>query len=249
MIQKSIICLGKYYLYRHIRKDKDEPFYIGLGTKVDGDDRRYPYKRAVDYHEGNKIWNDIITKTEYEVEVLIETDDYEFLKQKEREFIKLYGRINRGTGILANMTDGGDGSINRKHTPEAIYRMRKAKAGTGRNPIILKALEKARSVKGPMTPEINAKISKKLLGHPVSEKTRIAVSESNKRRDLSKQVEAMRLKNIGGTCNGKKVINIESGEEYASAQIALKSSGYSFNKFYRRLSGKVIDNNFKYKYI
>ena len=25
---------GKYYLYRHIRLDKNEPFYIGIGTKV-----------------------------------------------------------------------------------------------------------------------------------------------------------------------------------------------------------------------
>lgn len=24
---------GKYYLYRHIRLDKNEPFYIGIGTK------------------------------------------------------------------------------------------------------------------------------------------------------------------------------------------------------------------------
>lgn len=24
---------GKYYLYRHIRNDKNEPFYIGVGTK------------------------------------------------------------------------------------------------------------------------------------------------------------------------------------------------------------------------
>lgn len=24
---------GKYYLYRHIRLDKNQPFYIGIGTK------------------------------------------------------------------------------------------------------------------------------------------------------------------------------------------------------------------------
>lgn len=25
--------MNKYYLYRHIRLDKNEPFYIGIGTK------------------------------------------------------------------------------------------------------------------------------------------------------------------------------------------------------------------------
>lgn len=25
--------MGKHYLYRHIRLDKNEPFYIGIGTK------------------------------------------------------------------------------------------------------------------------------------------------------------------------------------------------------------------------
>lgn len=25
---------GKHYLYRHIRLDKNEPFYIGIGTKI-----------------------------------------------------------------------------------------------------------------------------------------------------------------------------------------------------------------------
>ena len=32
--------------------------------------------------------------------------------KKEIEFIKLYGRINLKTGVLANLTDGGEGSQN-----------------------------------------------------------------------------------------------------------------------------------------
>ena len=33
---------GKYYLYRHIREDKNEVFYIGIGTK----NSKVEYKRA-----------------------------------------------------------------------------------------------------------------------------------------------------------------------------------------------------------
>lgn len=28
-----IVDNGKYYLYRHIRLDKNEPFYIGIGSR------------------------------------------------------------------------------------------------------------------------------------------------------------------------------------------------------------------------
>jgi hypothetical protein len=41
----------------------------------------------------------------------MESDDYEFIKQKEIEFIALYGRKNLGKGSLVNLTDGGEGTI------------------------------------------------------------------------------------------------------------------------------------------
>jgi hypothetical protein len=90
-------------LYRHIRVDKNEPFYIGIGKNDKRQRQKETYRR-------NNIWNAIVAKTEYEIEILFEHDDYNFIKQKEKEFIKLYGRIDKKTGCLANMTDGGDGT-------------------------------------------------------------------------------------------------------------------------------------------
>lgn len=114
---------GKYYLYRHIRLDKNEPFYIGIGTKSKKDinsiKHHVIYRRSYDKTKRrNKIWKDIIDKTDYEVEILLESDDYEFIKKKEIEFIKLYGRRDLGTGTLANLTDGGEGSRNRLFSKE-----------------------------------------------------------------------------------------------------------------------------------
>jgi hypothetical protein len=91
------------YVYRHIRVDKNEPFYIGISKRK---------RRAADISDrNNKIWRRIVAKTDYEVEVLFDDLTWDEAKEKEREFIGLYGRIDLGTGILANMTNGGDGRL------------------------------------------------------------------------------------------------------------------------------------------
>lgn len=94
------------YLYRHIRLDKNEPFYIGIG-KDDG-----VYKRARHKTKRNPIWKNITRKTPYEIEIVMEGLTWEEICQKECEFIALYGRMCDG-GILANMTIGGDGLTGR----------------------------------------------------------------------------------------------------------------------------------------
>ena len=88
------------YLYRHIRLDKNEPFYIGIATHL---------KRAYDKSSRkNKIWQSIISKTNYEVEILFNDLTRDEVLKKEIEFIKLYGRIDKKTGTLSNLTDGGE---------------------------------------------------------------------------------------------------------------------------------------------
>ncbi len=105
--------LNKYYVYRHIRLDKNQPFYIGISSKLNKNFRseKAEYFRAYTFTTRNKIWNDIKKKTDIDVEIIFETTDYELLLKKEKEFIKLYGRIDLKTGILANMTDGGEGIV------------------------------------------------------------------------------------------------------------------------------------------
>ena len=111
-----IASTGKHYLYRHIRLDKNEPFYIGIGTKNIKDFNSnldsVVYRRAFKKTR-NSLWDNIVNKTPYRVEIILESDDYEFIKEKEKEFIELYGRINCCSGILSNLTKGGDGSVGR----------------------------------------------------------------------------------------------------------------------------------------
>lgn len=125
--------IGKYYLYRHIRLDKNEPFYIGIGTKnikyLDRKCYNKLYGRAFAKTDRSGFWKKVISKTDYSVEILLESDDYEFIKQKEIEFISFYGRRNLGKGILVNLTDGGDGNVGLKVSQETIEKIRKSRLG------------------------------------------------------------------------------------------------------------------------
>jgi hypothetical protein len=100
------------YVYRHIRIDKNEPFYIGIGSDIS-------YNRAYQKSKTkrSKFWHNIASNG-YEVEILMDNLTWEQACKKEKEFIDLYGRRDLGTGILVNLTDGGEnppiliGSIN-----------------------------------------------------------------------------------------------------------------------------------------
>ena len=99
---------GKYYnmayVYRHIRLDKNVPFYIGISGEDD-------YNRAHRTRR-NTLWKRIANKTKYEVEIIMEGLTWGQACEKEKELIKLYGRVDLETGTLANLTDGGEGVEN-----------------------------------------------------------------------------------------------------------------------------------------
>ena len=143
------------YLYRHIRLDKNEPFYIGIGSDN-------AYKRANDKKNRNTIWNDIIAKTDYEVDILFDNINWDDACKKEIEFISLYGRKDIKTGILANLTNGGEGKVGFNVTNETRNKL--SKAATGRK----------------MAVETIEKIKLKNIGKKRSEETKKKLSESHK---------------------------------------------------------------------
>jgi len=106
---------AKHYLYRYIRKDNNQVFYIGVGTKRGNRNylsHRTEYERAYSLNNRNSHFLNIIKKIDYVIEIMLESDSQEFIKDKEKEFISLYGRIDTKKGILSNQTDGGDGHFN-----------------------------------------------------------------------------------------------------------------------------------------
>ena len=111
-----------YYLYRHIRHDKNEVFYIGVGTvKPNARSFETRYTRAHQRkptNRQNKHWLNIVNISDYSIEIMLESPDRDFILKKEIEFIKLYGRADLKKGTLVNWCDGGQGPTGTKWTEE-----------------------------------------------------------------------------------------------------------------------------------
>ena len=90
------------YVYRHIRLDKNVPFYIGIG-KSDFD-----FNRAYSHKNRNVYWNNIVNSTDYRVEIMLQEITWDEACEKEIEFIDLYKK-NTENGTLCNISDGGEG--------------------------------------------------------------------------------------------------------------------------------------------
>lgn len=147
------------YVYRHIRLDKNEPFYIGIGSDDEG-----KYTRANEKNcRRNSHWHRIYKKTEIEVEILLDGLDYEKAKEKEIEFIKLYGRRDLGTGCLINLTDGGDGIKNKVFTEEYKRKLSEAAKKRGR-PAHFEKMVAARRAITEVSQETRDKLSKAAKG-------------------------------------------------------------------------------------
>jgi hypothetical protein len=67
----------------------------------------------------------MVNKYGYRVEILYSDVDIYFAIEKEIELIKSYGRLDLGTGILVNMTDGGEGCTGIIHSNETKQKLSK----------------------------------------------------------------------------------------------------------------------------
>lgn len=97
--------MGKnsHCLYRHL-KPCGEVFYIGIGRD---------FKRTYNKYNRTKFWNKVVSKYGYEVQILKSDLTKEEACELEKMLISWYGRLDLGTGTLVNMTDGGDGTLNK----------------------------------------------------------------------------------------------------------------------------------------
>lgn len=200
------------YLYRHIRKDKNEVFYVGIGSDKD-------YKRAYVTARRNKFWKIIESKSDIEVEIMIDNIDWEVACEKEKEIIALYGRRDLGKGTLVNLTDGGDGTLNRVQSIEE--RKVRVKNGYEKNPF---------------------------KGKKHSEETRVKMRLAKLGTKIPRErVERQAAKMIG-KCKGensalsKLVLDLETGIYYFGIREASESSIYK-----RSVLGRMLNNKQKNK--
>lgn len=175
-------------LYRHIRLDKDEPFYIGIGIS---EKRAYSNKNRTNY------WHNIANKG-YDIEILFDNLSYDNAKKKEIEFINLYGRIDLGTGILCNMTNGGDGSNGFKHSKEALIKIGEKSKGRIKTPEQIEKWRNNTNFKKSL--EVREKISNSLTGRKHTEERK----ENQRKAQLGKKLSEETKKKLSEYWKGRK---------------------------------------------
>jgi hypothetical protein len=140
-----------YYVYAYLRND-GTPYYVGKGQ---GD-------RAWRKHTYHKV------PSKDKILILESNLTEELAFQLEKKYIQQYGRKDIGTGILRNMTDGGDGAMGYKHSDEAKKKIAQARLGKPTN------LGKL------MSDEQKEKLRQHNLGKIVAEETGKKISKAKK---------------------------------------------------------------------
>lgn len=243
------------YVYKHIRLDTKEPFYIGIGN-VDN------FRRSRSKSGRNNYWKNIVNKYGYEVEIIFEHSDYELVKEKEKEFIELYGRSDLGKGLLCNNTSGGEGSLNRKVSDITKEKIRQTQIGKTipqecRDKISFANKGEKNYFYGKKhTEETKAKLCLKQKensfwkGKKHTEETKAKMRLNNcktmlgkKHSEHSKKLMSISRSGVNSKSN-KRYINIITKEIYYSGVYAAKCMGVSYSHFKNMISGRrenVID--------
>lgn len=105
-------------VYQHKTKDTNEIFYIGIGVVR---------KRAYSKHGRNKHWKNVVSKHGYYYDIIFDNVTRKEAIEIECYLISYYGRRDLNTGILVNMTGGGDGHLSPNQ--EQIQKMRERRLG------------------------------------------------------------------------------------------------------------------------
>lgn len=143
-----------FYIYELWDPIKVEPFYVGKGKDSKRSKRYLEHiKRAMglkqfkdnNKHKLNRIRKIILTGFKPEIRIVFKTCDESEAFEKEKELISFYGRRDKKTGSLTNLTDGGDGCSGRHFSEEERKKIALRVRGKG-NPMYgkkhtLKALQ------------------------------------------------------------------------------------------------------------
>ena len=111
--------MNRHYIYFHKKADDGTIFYVGIGVG----------RRATAVKNRSDFWKRVVDKHGYTIEYPHTEISQEQAKDLEKHYISAYGRLDKGTGTLCNMTDGGDGRVGYECSQETKEKMRKSATG------------------------------------------------------------------------------------------------------------------------
>jgi hypothetical protein len=210
-------------VYRHVRLDTNEVFYVGIGKTIARAYQKSKTKRSI-------FWLNIINKTNYKVEILAEDLSWEEACEMEKKLIYEYGRKDLGTGTLVNLTDGGE------NPPLMLGDKNYSKTIEGRRKISDRMKGKV------MSDETKSKLSKN-----AKEKGFVPPSQKGKTKSIETKIKHSNSISGGKHCNAKKIICIENGKIWDSIKECAKDTNISYSTLVNKLNGfRKNDTTFKY---
>lgn len=187
---------GQYYTYL-LKRPNGIPFYVGKGNckgfRIETHTKEALLNTGINKHKENIIRKILEDGNQVDYEIVIFTSNEEDAFDKEIELISFYGRKDNVSGVLANLTDGGEGCCGQIMSSESRKKISKAVKGRHLSEETKRKISKA--AKGRICSEELRKHKSKMLkgcvgffkGKKHTEETKVKMSEVKKGKTLSKE--------------------------------------------------------------
>ena len=197
--------MNNYYTYAYLREDRT-PYYIGKGSR-----KRYQYRSKKDIQPPKDKSKIIFLKQNLTEEEAFKHEIY---------MIFVFGRKDLGTGILRNLTFGGDGISGYVHSEETRKKISKSTKEAMKSEKIRKKISEANRGKI-LSEESKRKIGYASVGRIHSEESKRKMSESQKGILHSEETK----RKMSESHKGKKR-SIEHIQNISKAKTGEKNSNY-----------------------
>ncbi|MEI6058981.1 MAG: NUMOD3 domain-containing DNA-binding protein [archaeon] len=188
--------ISKYSVYELWVAGEESPFYVGKGIQG----RPYWHldaaRKGERSHKSNKIRKAWRMSLPIIIKHVHRTDIEEVAFGEEKRLIKFYGRMVDGTGVLTNLTDGGEGASGAIRSEETRQKLSMASKG---NQIWL---GKTHSEESKLKISLANKGNQIWLGKTHSDESKLKISIAAKNR-ISKPLSEEHKQNIRKALLGK----------------------------------------------